>query len=83
VSDEEFKTVRQILWNFVPIENFGEALAELQAARRTVSRQEAGYREVGVWEPNGSKFKTYAKENLDGKAMYVRDAAPIPVTGPK
>lgn len=46
----------------------------------TVSGQEAGYREVGVWEPDGRKFKTYAKENLNGKAMYVLDAAPIPST---
>ncbi|CAE6810849.1 hypothetical protein R69746_05611 [Paraburkholderia aspalathi] len=34
----------------------------------------AVYREVGVWEPNGSKFKTYSQENLNGKAMYVRDS---------
>jgi hypothetical protein len=33
--------MRQILWQFVPIENYGEALAELEKiARRTVSGQE-------------------------------------------
>jgi hypothetical protein len=33
------------------------------------------YREVGVWDTDGRKFRTYAAENLNGKAMYVRDAA--------
>lgn len=36
--------------------------------------EKAVYREVGVWETNGSKFKTYSQENLNGKAMYVRDS---------
>jgi hypothetical protein len=38
------------------------------------SRQE--YREVGVWEPDGSKFKTYREENLDGVAMFVKVTTP-------
>jgi hypothetical protein len=33
------------------------------------------YREVGVWDTDGRKFRTYAKENLNGKAMYVLAAA--------
>jgi hypothetical protein len=35
----------------------------------------ATYREVGVWDTDGRKFRTYDAENLNGKAMYVRDAA--------
>jgi hypothetical protein len=38
-------------------------------------RIDAEYREVGVWEPDGSKFKTYRNENLNGVAMYAREAA--------
>jgi len=34
---------------------------------------EATYREVGVWAPDGSKFRTYRAENLNGRAMFVRD----------
>jgi hypothetical protein len=39
-----------------------------------IDKQEAVYREVGVWEPGGSKFRTYSKENLNGKAMFVMEA---------
>jgi hypothetical protein len=47
VTPEEFKEMRQILWQFVPIENYGEALAELEKiARRTVSGQEARWRDA-------------------------------------
>lgn len=31
------------------------------------------FREAGVWEPDGSKFRTYARENLNGKAMFVKE----------
>lgn len=31
------------------------------------------FREAGVWEPDGSRFKTYREENLDGVAMYVKE----------
>lgn len=37
-------------------------------------KENAGFREVGVWEPDGRKFMTYAPENLNGKAMYVKEA---------
>ena len=36
-------------------------------------KENAGFREVGVWEPDGRKFMTYAPENLNGKAMYVKE----------
>ena len=38
-----------------------------------LAKDNAQYREVGVWEPNGLKFKTYARENLNGVAMFVRE----------
>lgn len=31
------------------------------------------YREVGVWDPDGRKFRTYREESLDGKAMYIKE----------
>jgi hypothetical protein len=50
-------------------------------ARRpaAIDKKEAVYREVGVWEPNGSKFKTYAKEDLNGKAMFVLESQPAAI----
>jgi hypothetical protein len=44
------------------------------AAREAGDGVREQFREVGVWEPDGSKFKTYRKENLNGIAMYVREA---------
>lgn len=31
------------------------------------------FRNVGVWDPDGHKFKTYRTENLDGVSMYVKE----------
>lgn len=36
-------------------------------------KSQTGYREAGVWEPDGSKFTTYRNENLNGKAMYLKE----------
>jgi hypothetical protein len=51
--------------------------AVLQAQIRTLETQlkdaTAQYREAGVWDPDGRKFKTYRVENLDGKAMYIKE----------
>lgn len=50
--------------------------AEIAALRERIAGMEkeaAAYREAGVWEPDGKKFMTYRKENLNGKAMYVRE----------
>jgi hypothetical protein len=41
-----------------------------------IDKKQAVYREVGVWQPNGSKFMTYAKEDLNGKAMFVLESEP-------
>ncbi|SAL59310.1 hypothetical protein AWB71_03267 [Caballeronia peredens] len=58
-SDDEFRTFRK---------------ADLIALAREVERRTLDrYREAGVWEPDGSKFKTYREENLNGKAMFVRE----------
>jgi hypothetical protein len=51
--------------------NFARALL----ARQPAAIDKPSYREVGVWEPDGSKFKTYAKENLNGKAMFLLEAS--------
>jgi hypothetical protein len=55
--------------------------AVLQAQIRTLevqlkdAKREAGsYRNAGVWGPNGTEFKTYREENLNGVAMYVKES---------
>ena len=50
--------------------------AEIAALRERIAGMEKDaqrYREAGVWEPDGSKFRTYLAENLNGKAMYVKE----------
>lgn len=50
--------------------------AEIAALRERIAGMEKEaeqYREAGVWEPDGKKFMTYRNENLNGKAMYVRE----------
>jgi hypothetical protein len=91
VTPEEFKEMRQILWQFVPIENYGEALAELEKiARRTVSGQEAqpvAWRYTthdGVFYfefPADHSYKDYSGQYIKGVPLYL--AAPIPATEQK
>lgn len=40
--------------------------------QRRLHQESNAYREVGVWDSHGGKFKTYAPEKLDGVAMYVK-----------
>lgn len=61
-------------------ESSPEALAAERAANAILTdeneqlRADAErYREAGVWEPDGKKFMTYRNENLNGKAMYVKE----------
>jgi hypothetical protein len=91
VTPEEFKEMRQILWQFVPIENYGEALAELEKiARRTVSGQEA---QPVCAHCNGTDVEllrlchnpscsAYAREESFYKG-WEDNAAPIPATDQK
>lgn len=87
MTPEEFKEMRQILWQFVPIENYGEALAELEKiARRTVSGQEAGWKLVPI-EPTQAMIYAAVDTGCctrptDAYAAML-DAAPIPATEQK
>ncbi len=61
-------------WNDSPV----EIVCDLINQRDEVH---AVFREAGVWEPDGSKFKTYRHESLNGREMYVRepqDGPPLP-----
>ena len=52
-----------------------EKIQELHDAlfERIAGMEKEQYREAGVWEPDGKKFMTYRNENLNGKAMYVKE----------
>lgn len=59
-----------------PVPLYEHPSAEIAALRERIAGMEkeaVRYREAGVWEPDGSKFRTYRNENLNGKAMYVRE----------
>ncbi|MDR5797458.1 hypothetical protein QCE49_29085 [Caballeronia sp. LZ008] len=62
-----------------------ELQSEVESLRHQLAISErvtlAQFREAGVWEPDGSKFRTYRRESLNGRPMYVRepqDGPPLP-----
>jgi hypothetical protein len=85
VTPEEFKEMRQILWQFVPIENYGEALAELEEiARRAVSGQEAEWYEVTTdGEREVVSADHYHRHDWPRSTARPLFAAPIPATEQK
>lgn len=83
-ADRHFINGVKLGWNFrdandekgfqACIEGRAKQIQDARAALSAPANKEPVYREAGVWAPDGSKFMTYRKENLNGKSMYVRES---------